>query len=815
MTLVDSLERLALFIARGANDDGDLAPAFDSLIERFGSEAVLHVLEKDMKHVCQSASLLNLLGQCYLDQGRRGAARRAFQWALNRDPNFWRAQANLAVVCTIFRAYRSALQHAESVLRNQNSLVDMHLIVVRALIGVGREAEALERLREIRHIASAPLTVTLSLLEILADAANTVDISHLYEVSSLLELGADRAAVVEVFNTLFTRYVSDGGDTSELQASLSLGHSVRATFDSHARIKEAVGQVDIIIPIHNALGDVKTCLAALERIPMPLLRRLILVDDASDIDTAAWLKDWVSTRKFATLVQTTEALGFTGACIWGVKESTAPWFLLLNSDTIPTAGFLENLWAAQFLIPSVACVGPVSNTAYFQSLETDFIINESAYTPSDPLRLPPERVSEFLQHLNRTGLYSTMPLLSGFCLMVRRQAYDEIGGLDREMFPSAYGEVQDLCMRMTQNGWECCVSYTAFVYHAQGRSYQRSTKAKLMEDGYARLFSLHTPFKVLCAEAVSRLDISMQKARSAYQINFSGVLFPEVPRSEIAPSIRLLSFWGSPPCDLSDSKLAIIVGYCPDGTISRDTALIAQSLRRAGFRVLFIANVDEPCTPINSSIYEEFEYVMVRINLGYDFGAWKDVLSVHPDFFEAERLLFVNDSLSVINPSIDDDFVELATCLTRFFSMSDADDPHWHPQSFCFGWTRKGLSDEYVKRFWDRELPTNGRADAINLWELELGRVVGGSLSDADITVLHPSWKVFPYPINLERRTIPTHYFWRRMIKSGFPFVKTYLLRDGGENVDMIDAEKWLELNSHDFYGIMLGVEWSALNRLR
>ena len=74
-----------------------------------------------------------------------------------------------------------------------------------------------------------------------------------------------------------------------------------------------------------------------------------------------------------------------------------------------------------------------------------------------------------------------MPLLNGFCLLIRRAAIDAIGYFDEEAFGAGYGEENDYCLRARAAGWGLALADDAYVFHAQSRSYSHSRRRELSE----------------------------------------------------------------------------------------------------------------------------------------------------------------------------------------------------------------------------------------------------------------------------------------------------------------------------------------------
>jgi GT2 family glycosyltransferase len=58
--------------------------------------------------------------------------------------------------------------------------------------------------------------------------------------------------------------------------------------------------------------------------------------------------------------------------------------------------------------------------------------------------------------------------LTGACLMVRREAFQQIGGFDEDLF--MYFEDKDLCKRLGEAGWKVVYQPGTTVVHLLGRS---------------------------------------------------------------------------------------------------------------------------------------------------------------------------------------------------------------------------------------------------------------------------------------------------------------------------------------------------------
>ena len=236
--------------------------------------------------------------------------------------------------------------------------------------------------------------------------------------------------------------------------------------------------VEIIVCVHNALADVQRCLAStLRHTAQPY--GLILVDDGSDPPTRDFLADFAQQQPHATLLRRDEATGYTFAANRGMGHSAAPFVLLLNSDTIVSPGWLDRLVACAGSDSTIGLVGPLSNTASYQSIPALAAGGDWAENPL-PSGWDIDGWATALAE-SSARLYPDMPLLNGFCLLIRREVIDAIGLFDEAAFDAGYGEENDFCLRASSAGWRLALADDAYVFHAQSRSYSHSRRRELSE----------------------------------------------------------------------------------------------------------------------------------------------------------------------------------------------------------------------------------------------------------------------------------------------------------------------------------------------
>lgn len=251
--------------------------------------------------------------------------------------------------------------------------------------------------------------------------------------------------------------------------------------------------VDIVICVHNALDDVRTCLESVENTDYPRDNwRVIIVDDGSGPDTAEFLTSMADSLSHVTIVRHDTASGYTVAANAGLAASSAEFVFLLNSDTIVPARWVQKILRVFAHSPDIGIVGPLSNAASWQTIpersapEGGWAINElpDGMTVDDFDALV-ETQAQTLPVIPR------VPLLNGFCYALRRQVIEANQGFDETGFPFGFGEEDDFSLRATNAGFGLALAMDTYVFHAKSKSYGSERRKALTEAGQAQLKLKH------------------------------------------------------------------------------------------------------------------------------------------------------------------------------------------------------------------------------------------------------------------------------------------------------------------------------------
>jgi GT2 family glycosyltransferase len=179
------------------------------------------------------------------------------------------------------------------------------------------------------------------------------------------------------------------------------------------------------------------------------------------------------------LVRTTTDVGLPSAIQEALSRVKGDYLILLNNDTIVTAGWLDQLLALANLDPRIGLVGPMSNFAAPPQLveKIPYRLKQRPVTPSAPdlvLDTPwdfdgLERFARELRDQN-AGKWMEVERLGGFCLLVKRQVLEKIGPLEAESGLGLF-DTDTLCRKARQAGFTLVICRDLFIHHFGTRTF--------------------------------------------------------------------------------------------------------------------------------------------------------------------------------------------------------------------------------------------------------------------------------------------------------------------------------------------------------
>jgi GT2 family glycosyltransferase/Flp pilus assembly protein TadD len=222
----------------------------------------------------------------------------------------------------------------------------------------------------------------------------------------------------------------------------------------------------ILILCCNELDYTRRCLqSVLRHTRQPY--ELVLVNNGSTDGTAEFLEELRGEAGRpggpvrVEVIHNQTNRGFAAGCNQALALAAGRYLVFLNNDTVVSEAWLAGLiGGALHDWPHVGMVGPVTNYARPpQQIPVD-------YRQVDGLELFAAR-----RRREYAGKAVVCPRLTGFCLLVRREVLDEIGGFD-ESYGQGFFEDDDLCVRAAAAGYKLVVAEDVFVHHFGSRTFR-------------------------------------------------------------------------------------------------------------------------------------------------------------------------------------------------------------------------------------------------------------------------------------------------------------------------------------------------------
>ncbi|HET6455973.1 MAG TPA: glycosyltransferase family 2 protein [Armatimonadota bacterium] len=231
--------------------------------------------------------------------------------------------------------------------------------------------------------------------------------------------------------------------------------------------------LSIAIPSWNTSDLLDQCLTSIKASTAGLNYEIIVVDNASTDGSPEMVEE---KHPDVMLIRNRVNLGFASACNAAFKRSTGRYFCLLNSDTIVLKDSLAHFFEFMESHPDAGAAG-------CKLLNGDGTLQRSCSCfPSVMTELFDALYLSKLFPRNRVfGCYSMsywdfddvreVDFVGGSCMMVRREAVEEVGLLDETYF--MYTEEADWCYRMWDSGWKVYYYPGAQIIHLGGESAKR------------------------------------------------------------------------------------------------------------------------------------------------------------------------------------------------------------------------------------------------------------------------------------------------------------------------------------------------------
>ncbi len=265
---------------------------------------------------------------------------------------------------------------------------------------------------------------------------------------------------------------------------------------------------DFIIVAYRSAAEIIGCLDSIQA-DAPEGTRVVVVDNASPDESARV----AGTHPLEPRIVTSgKNLGFGGGCNLGATGSDADALFFLNPDARLMPGASAVLTAALESDIELAVVAPRVIDPTGESRASSAGAEPSLRSSLGhflALNRMPGIGAYFKAVYLADGRIRTRPnWVSGAAMLVRKSAYDEIGGFDDRLF--MYMEDVDLCRRLREQGWAIGYEPDAIVEHVMGHSQSSDQPIRWYRAFHAYVADRRGPGHARAASLVAGLGFGLR-----------------------------------------------------------------------------------------------------------------------------------------------------------------------------------------------------------------------------------------------------------------------------------------------------------------
>lgn len=289
---------------------------------------------------------------------------------------------------------------------------------------------------------------------------------------------------------------------------------------------------------------------------------------------------------------------------------------------------------------------------------------------------------------------------------------------------------------------------------------------------------------------------------------------------------QIISLWPEGQAHLGE-RVVLFMHFDGRGNVRQQVLEYIRAFKETGRDVVFVTNAGRLRPEAMAALQALCAAVIIRRNIGYDFGAWADALrELGLPRAGMSELILANDS--VFGP-----LLPLADVLKRLnytnidvWGLTESWQLRYHLQSFFLAFGPNALRADGFAKFWESVRPVPVKSYIVKHYEVgvtqamikaglscaalwryealtamadreELGRLLAEEdtpLGKADPVQMGRKEQMLRIREGVaEREPLnPTSDLWRQLLMSGFPFIKRELLRENPTRVQ--DVGDWAEV---------------------
>lgn len=249
--------------------------------------------------------------------------------------------------------------------------------------------------------------------------------------------------------------------------------------------------LSVVIVNYNTKKLTIDCIQSVLKSKLNFQYDIFVVDNASSDGSVEQIK---SEFPNVHVISNKENVGFSKANNQAIKACSSRYVLLLNSDTIVNENTLDEMiryMDEETNVGAVGCEVNLPDGTLDKACHRGFPTPEaSLYYMIGLAKKIPNSSKYNSYHKSYMNMHEVHDIdcLVGAFMMVRREAFEQVGLLDEEFF--MYGEDIDWCYRIKEAGWRIVYNPTVSIVHYKGASSRRKP-FKIVYEFHRAMYLFH------------------------------------------------------------------------------------------------------------------------------------------------------------------------------------------------------------------------------------------------------------------------------------------------------------------------------------
>jgi len=239
--------------------------------------------------------------------------------------------------------------------------------------------------------------------------------------------------------------------------------------------------LSVILVNYNTRDHTLVCLESLQANLKGLEHEIIVVDNASDDESVATIKQNFPEVKTLALA---ENVGFARANNLAAAAASGRSLLILNCDTQVPPGTIEHLMTVKEQHGDCGIVAPLilnGDSSFQLSFGKDLNLASEFF-----MKFISPKWHRILYKIKRERISRTVDWVSGACFLIEASLFHQLGGFDENFF--IYIEDADLCRRVRLQNLQVLYTAEVHIIHYLGGSTSRHTSLVLPHAKRSQLY---------------------------------------------------------------------------------------------------------------------------------------------------------------------------------------------------------------------------------------------------------------------------------------------------------------------------------------